>query len=268
MHAHVLRRGLAEQTRALIAWAGGLGLLALMYLAFYPAIHGSGVNIQQLLDQLPKPVRDAFLGAGVDYNTPTGYLGTELFAFLVPLLLLVVAIVAGSRALAAEESTGTIDLLLATPLPRRRLVVEKALAASLPVLGLAAVVWLVVLAFGPPFGIVVNVADLAVALLAVALMAIGFGLLALLIAGATGRRSLGAGAAAGLAAACYVLNALGSAVPALQGVATIVSPFHWTGGPGVLVSGVPWSGMLALVVLPFVLLGLALLTYERRDLTT
>lgn len=268
MHAFVLRRGLAEQARALAAWAGGIGLLALMYLAFYPAIHSSGVNIQQLLDQLPKPVRDAFLGAGVDYNTPTGYLGTELFAFIVPVLLLVVAIVAGSRSLAGEEGSGTMDLLLATPLPRRRLVLEKAVVTSAPLLGLAAVVWTVVAALGPPFGIMVNLADLAVALVAVALMAVGFGLLAMLVAGATGKRGLGAGAAGALAVGLYALNALGSAVDALRGAAGIVSPFHWSGGPGVLASGVPWPGMLALIVLPFVLLALTLAAFERRDLTT
>ena len=267
MHAFVLRRNLADQTRALAAWAAGIGVLALMYLAFYPAIRNSGVNIQQLLDKLPKPVRDAFLGVGVDYNSPTGYLGTELFAFLVPVILLVVAIVGGSRALAAEEGNGTIDLLLSTPLSRRRLVGEKAMAAVLPVFGLAAVVWLVVLAFGPVFGIDANPVDLLVALVAVALLAVGFGLLAMLVAGATGRRGLGAGAAAALAALLYVLNALGSAVAALQGVSGIVSPFHWSGGPGVLVNGVPWTGMAALIVLPLLLLALMLVTYQRRDLS-
>jgi ABC-2 type transport system permease protein len=268
MHAHVLLRSLEEQWRALTAWTVGLALLTLTYLAFYPSISSSGVNIQQLLDQMPRPLRDAFLGAGVDYNTPRGYLGTELFAFLLPVILLVVAIVSGSRALAGEESSGTVDLLLATPLRRRRLVVEKALASTLPLFGLGAAVWLIVAAAGPAFGITVSLGGLAVAILAVVLLAAGFGVMALLVAGFTGRRGLGAGLAGALGVALYVLNAIGSTVPALQGPAGAVSPFHWSGGPGVLANGVHWSGVAALVLLPMVLLALAVLTYERRDLST
>ena len=39
---------------------------------------------------------------------------------MLPLLLLVYAIGAGSRAIAGEEESGTLDLLLAHPLSRRR----------------------------------------------------------------------------------------------------------------------------------------------------
>jgi Na+/pantothenate symporter len=66
----------------------------------------------------------------------------------------------------------------------------------------------------------------------------------------------------------YVLNVVGSVVPALTGFANAVSPFHWVGGPGVLTNGVAWSGILLLIACPIVLLGLAILAYEQRDLTT
>ena len=56
---------------------------------------------------------------------------------MVPLLLLVAAIGAGARATAGEEERGTLDLLLANPLSRRRLIAEKvaALACEISVLG-------------------------------------------------------------------------------------------------------------------------------------
>ena len=44
---------------------------------------------------------------------------------MVPLLLLVAAIGAGARAIAGEEERGTLDLLLSTPVSRRRLALEK-----------------------------------------------------------------------------------------------------------------------------------------------
>jgi len=267
MQADVLRRTLADQWRALAAWTVGLVLLSLTYAAFYPVIRHSGINFQNLFNQLPAGFRDAFLGAGVSYATPVGYLGTELFAFLVPALLLAVGVTATSRALAGEESGGTIDLLLATPLPRGRLVVEKALAGVLPLFGLAAAVWLVIAVLGPAFGLTVDLGGLAVALLAVVLLATCFAMLALLVSSASGQRGLGAGIAAAAAVATYVLNALAPSVSSLQGVDAAASPFHWSGGPSVLADGVSWTGLGLLMAVPLVLLALTVGAYERRDLS-
>jgi ABC-2 type transport system permease protein len=268
MHPDVLRRELADHRRAVVAWSAGAGLLSAIYILFYPTIRSNGAGIQQLLESMPKAFRDAFLGTGVSYLSPSGYLGTELFGILVPVLLLVMGILAGSRALSAEERNGTIDLLLSTPLRRRRLAVEKAVGAHAPVFAVAAVIWLAVAVIGPSQGLTVSLGGLAVALAAVALLALGFGLLAFLVASATGSSSVGGAIAAALAVAMYVLNIFGSLVPGLTGFTNAVSPFHWVGGAGVLANGVAWSGMLLLVACPIVLLGLSILAYERRDLTT
>jgi ABC-2 type transport system permease protein len=267
MHTDVSRRELADHWRALIAWSAGAVLLSATYILFYPSIRTSGAGIQHLLDSMPAALRNAFLGSGVSYLSPAGYLGTELFGLIVPVLLLVMGVLAGSRALAAEERNGTIDLLLSTPIRRRRLVAEKAAGALLPLFVIAAVIWLAVAGIGPSQGLVVSLGGLAVALVAVALLAAGFGMLAFVVASAAGSSALGGGVAAGLALAVYVLNVVGSVVPALTGFANAVSPFHWVGGPGVLTNGVAWSGILLLIACPVVLLGLAILAYEQRDLT-
>jgi ABC-2 type transport system permease protein len=268
MHADVLRRELADHLRPALAWCTGAFLLASMYIAFYPTIRSSGAGIQQLLDSMPKGFRDAFLGSGVDYLSPAGYLGTELFSILAPALALVMAILAGSRALAGEECDGTIDLLLSTPVRRPRLVVEKAAGALLPVLAMMAVIWAAVAGIGPSQGLTVNLGELAVALLAVALLASGFGMLAFAVASATGSPGLGGGVAAAAAVATYVLNVLGSLVAVLGAFANAVSPFHWVGGAGVLANGVSLPGMLLLAACPAVLLGVSIVAYEGRDLTS
>ncbi|MGA2873493.1 MAG: ABC transporter permease subunit [Candidatus Dormibacteria bacterium] len=267
MHADVFRREVADHGRAILAWSVGALLVSAMYILFYPTIHSSGVGVQHLLNSMPKAFRDAFLGAGVNYLSPAGYLGTELFSILMPALLLVMGILAGGRALAGEERNGTIDLLLATPIRRRRLAFEKAGGALLPLFAVAAVVWVAVAVIGPSQGLRVSLGNLAGALAAVALLGVGFGMLAFLVASATGSSGVGGGLAAALAVATYVLNICGALVPGLRGFATAVSPFHWVGGAAVLADGVAGSGMLLLVACPIVLLGISILVYERRDLT-
>ncbi len=267
MHADVLRLELADHLRGMLAWSLGAMLLAAQYVLFYPTIRSSGASIQELLDSMPKAFRDAFLGSGVDYVSPKGYLGTELFSILLPALLLVMGILAGSRALAGEERNGTIDLVLSTPIRRRRLAVEKALGVLSPLFVIALVIWVVVAAVGPSQGLTVDLGVLAMALAAVALLAAGFSMLAFLVASATGSSSLGGGIAAAVAVAMYVLNIFGSLVPDLTGFANAVSPFHWVGGATVLVNGIAWSTMLLLVACPVVLLVATVMAYERRDLT-
>ena len=267
MHADVLRRDLADHRRALIGCTVGALLLAAMYILFYPTIKSSGAGVQQLLDTMPKAFRDAFIGAGVDYLSPSGYLGTELFSIIVPALLLVMGVLAGGRALAGEEQNGTIDLLLSTPVRRSRLALEKACGALIPLFVVAAATWVLIAVVGPSQGLSVHLGRLAVALLAVALMAAGFAMLAFLVSSATGSVGVGGGIAAALAVALYALDIIGALVPALTGFANAVSPFHWDGGSGALANGVTWSGLLLLLVCPVVLLSLSILAYQRRDLT-
>ena len=267
MRADVLRRELVDHRRSLLGCTVGGVLLACLYIFFYPTIRTSGAGVEQLLKTLPKGFQAAFIGQGVDYLSPAGYLGTELFSIIVPALLLVMGVLAGARALAGEEEGGTIDLLLSTPVRRSRLAVEKIAGALIPLFVVAAALWALVALVGPSQGLSVDLGRLAMALLAVALMGTGFGMLAFLISSATGSVGLGAGIAAALAVAMYALSIIGALVPALTGFANAVSPFHWDGGSGVLANGVPGSGLLLLVLCPAVLLSLAVLAYQRRDLT-
>jgi hypothetical protein len=62
----------------------------------------------------------------VDYSSGIGYLGIELFSLMLPGLLIAAAVGAGARAIAGEEEHATLDLLLANPISRTRVALEKA----------------------------------------------------------------------------------------------------------------------------------------------
>ena len=105
-------------------------MVALM-VSVYPTVHANPA-LNRLVQQYPDALK-AFIGFGgeVDYLSPAGYLGSELFSFMVPLLLLVAAIGAGARAIAGEEEAGTLELLLSCPVSRRRVVLEKLAALAI-----------------------------------------------------------------------------------------------------------------------------------------
>ena len=87
-----------------------------------------------------------------DLASPAGYLNTEFFAFMGPLLVLVYAIGGGAAALAGEEDRRTLDLLLANPVSRARVVVEKFAAQAAGVTFLMTVLWVALLVGGGAAG--------------------------------------------------------------------------------------------------------------------
>jgi nucleotide-binding universal stress UspA family protein len=74
---------------------------------------------------LPESVRALFAGGELDVASPAGYLNSQIFALMAPLLLPIFAIGAGSAAVAGEEERGTLDLVLAHPIRRRNYVFQR-----------------------------------------------------------------------------------------------------------------------------------------------
>src|SRR6476660_9784051 len=156
----VLTKTLREQRRALAWWAFGLVAACVLTTAFYPSISKNAASFEKLLDSLPEGLRKAF---GEDFASPAGYLQARLFSIFAPVLLLIYAIGAGSRAIAGEEERQTLDLLLSAPVRRRRVVLDKALAMVVATAGLGAVLALAIVVTGPPFEISVGVANVVAA---------------------------------------------------------------------------------------------------------
>jgi len=120
---------------------GLIGFVALI-VSVYPTVH-SNPSLNKLAQDYPQALK-AFIAFGgqVDYTTPAGYLGIELFSLMVPLLLMIAAIGTGAGAIAGEEERGTLELLLANPVSRARVVLEKSAALALEIAALGLVLWL------------------------------------------------------------------------------------------------------------------------------
>lgn len=254
-------RSLHEQGRSLAAWGVGLGLYCAAMLAIFPTVRGNE-SIAKLLDAYPQAVRSMFSLA--DYTTGPGFLRGELFSLAGPLLLVILAVLWGSDTIAGEEERGTIDLLLANPISRSRVVVEKWAALVAGVALVSSVFVLVLGACGPLVDLHVPLVDLLATVVSAALLAVLFGTVSLAVASATGRRGLARGTSAGLVVAAYLVSSLASLVGWLRPVQPL-SPWYHAIGVDPLSGGFSWHA-LVLVGLVLVLLSLAVVTFERRDL--
>jgi ABC-2 type transport system permease protein len=260
----VATKTLRDLRRGFLWWSLGLaGMVALM-VSVYPTVRDNKA-LNKLVQQYPDALK-AFIGFGgqVDYLSAAGYLGSELFSFMVPLVLLVAAIGAGARAVAGEEETGTLELLLACPVSRRRVVLEKLAALAVEVAGLGAILLLSLWVGARAVSMEISFAHLAAATTAAVLLALAYGALALLVGAATGRRALTTGVVAAAAVAAYLVAALAPLVDVLA-PAKLASPFYHYSAGGPLLHGLAGGHALLLLAITAVAGLLAPFALERRD---
>jgi ABC-2 type transport system permease protein len=265
MLGSVLSKTVRDQRRSLVWWGLGLVATAAMYAAFYPSIVDNAATLTEYIESLPEAFRQAFLGADADFVSPGGYLNTELFGFFGPLLMLIFAIGAGARATAGEEERGSLDLLLSTPVSRRHVIVDKALATAIGGVLLSAVLWLAIVVLGPPFDLTPGLGNVAAAVTMQLLLALAFGMLALAIGAWSGRRSLAIGVASGLAAATYVVDVLAPSVEAIAWLQKL-SPFYYYDHNVPVKNGLEVVDAGVLLSIAVVAFAVALIGFERRDL--
>jgi ABC-2 type transport system permease protein len=258
-------KSLRDQVRSLIVWIVGIVAHVGLLMSVYPSIRDSSGQLQGYLDNLPQAFRKAFLGPGGDFTSPAGYINTELFSWLGPILFIAFAIAAANRSLALEEEDGTLSLLLAYPLSRRSLVLQRfaAMAATIGVLGLA--FWLSLVVATSLAGMDVGAGELGQALILFTLLGLAIGSVTLAVGAATGRRVAGAGAGAGVGVSMYLLNTLGQINDSVQPY-NVLSLFHYTGGTTPLGRGLGVVDVAVLVGTTLVLLAATLVLFERRDI--
>jgi beta-exotoxin I transport system permease protein len=261
----VWTKSLRDQRRALVWWSLGIVLTVLMYAAFWPNIHANAAQFNQYIEKMPEAIRNMMGGA--DFGTPEGYVQTELFSLLGPILLLVYAIGAGARSIAGEEEAGTLDLVLSTPLARHRFLLDKFGSMASATLYLAVLLWLALAVLGPMYDLRLPLQGLTAATLNLFLLALAFGAIALLVGTATGSKGAAIGAASGLAVVTFVLNTLAPSVAALRPF-RFLTPFHSYSSHQPLTNGFNAIDLLVLAGISVVALVIALASFERRDLAT
>jgi ABC-2 type transport system permease protein len=258
-----LAKAARDQRRSVIGWGIAVAAVVLMYSSFYPSIEESAADLSSYIENLPEAIRN-LIGAE-DYSSAVGYLQAEFFSTMGPLLLLIFTIGAGSRAIAGEEEAGTLDLLLSTPVRRRRVLETKALAIVVSAALLGAVAAVVVGVVGPLFDLRVPFEDVVVACVMLTLLAVAFGAIAFAVGAATGHRAIANAAAGGLAVVALIVNALGPTVDWLRPLRPF-SPFRWYLEPGPLMSGPRAANAAVLIGIAIAGYAIAFVTFDRRDL--
>ena len=189
MLRNIVLKTLRDRRRSLLFWSIGFILLGVILISFFPVIRDVPF-ISEYLEAFPEEFLALFAGEVTDYTSPEGYLNGEVFFLMYPLLLLVFAIGFGSGAIAGEEERGTLDLLLANPLQRWHLVLEKFIAMLICTLLLAFTFWATLAIGGAVIDMGLNLVRLAAICFSGFLLATAFGSVALAMGCARGKSGI------------------------------------------------------------------------------
>lgn len=250
-----------DQRRSLLGWSIGLVALLVLEGALWPSVRDMP-DLDQLLSGYPEGMKEVFSLDAMD--TGVGFLNAELYTLLLPALFIGFGVARGARLVAGEEEAGTLEILLVTPVSTTGLYLAKALGLLVSMLALGCVVFGATLAVSAAFSMEVSLGQALVGSMALLLLGLEYGWLALAVGAMTGRRGVALGITAVAAVGGYVLYVGGLIVNALE-TWLPWSPFHQALADGPLDGTLPprfgWLALGAAAALVS-----ALPVFARRDI--
>lgn len=249
-----------QNRRALLGWLLGITAMTVLYAASYKSIAGAkAAAINGYPDALKRALNLQ------DLASAPGYLGSTVFGIPLMLLLSIYVISSATRAIAGDEESGALDLLLSYPLSRRVLVIARMTAIAGVVVAMGALVFAAVAAVHTPAGLDIGIGN--VAAMAASWVLLGWCLtgIALVISAASGRRSATLGISAAVALFAYLAD---SFLPLIDHLGWIrnISPYYWFTGGDPLQNGLQVVHCVLLIATAFVTTALAVVAFDRRDL--
>lgn len=268
MLGNITLKTIRDRRRGLIWWSVGIFVYAIFIGALWPVMQESQEAMAGMLDAYPREMLGMLGITNADeLFTPAGYLASQAFAWLVPVVFAIYAAAMGAQLIAGEEEANTLDLLLANPISRTSVALQKwiGMAIAITILGIVLFASVVVVELTFDLGIPYD-RYLAVCLQAT-LLGLLFGSVAF-AAGAMGaKRGLTLGIVSALAVATFLINSLSTLTSWLETL-SYASPFYYYDSHRPLFEGMDWvnTGVLAAIAIAGLLV--ALFAFPRRDIGT
>ncbi|MEN9687627.1 MAG: hypothetical protein RL381_639, partial [Actinomycetota bacterium] len=210
--------------KSFASWAAVLVVMNSIELSVYPTMAKSNDALGSFMDSFPDFFKKMFRME--DYFSGPGFLNTELFSLIIPMVMIGVGLAWGAGATADDEERGTADLLFTLPIKRSTILWSR-LIAMISALALLSIVNFINLAIGARIVDMTLVSShLAFASLGCFLVGVLFASIGAFLGALTGKRSTSLGIGAGLAVLFYVFYTLTAIVERFDFIKPI-NPFQW-----------------------------------------
>ncbi len=243
-----------------------LAILLILVFVTYMVIMFPEVQKMTGIDEIMKsPAFQAMLGKAPDFTSFDGFMSIEAFALIGLIICGYIGFLTASF-LAGEIEMKTIDLLLAQPVTRIRLVIDR-YGALLPMVALLVLALLTGVFLGTKImNIDVSYQWFAYALAFMGVFMLAFGAISLFVSAVLSDGRTSAIISMGLLIVMYFMETIGQSVEKLSVVRSL-SLFHYAQYSNILVYHDLSIGNLGvLITVAIVFLALAMFAFRRRDI--
>lgn len=245
---------------SILATASGMFVFALLFASLHETFADTIVGFADTF----APEFSAVLGDISAAAKPEGFLNLELYSLFLPFAVAITGVVFAAKAIGKEEESGTLELLLASPISRSKIFIQKLGAIKLALFIVAFSSWLGVVAGKAWFVFDANLTNVALASLTVFLLGLVYAMAALAGQAVTGKSKIGMGVGAGLLVLTYFANVLSELVDNLEWL-KYLSPFHYMDVSAVLDGSGELINFVILLIAAVILYVIAHIGFLKRD---
>jgi beta-exotoxin I transport system permease protein len=255
---------LRQRRWSIFWWSLAVFGLIFINMIFYPSFKDQAAQLQESFKNIPDATLQ-FIGGSADFFSPIGFLNSQIFFLMLPLLLGVLAIGLGSSLLGGEEQDKTIEALLARPVSRNKLLLAKGLAGTIILAWVALVGFVTTAVTAQVVALDISTVKLLMATTACYLLALSFAATAFLVTAFGRARAVSIGVATTLGLGGYIVQSLSGTVDWLKTFSNLL-PFHYYQPELILRGTYDWFNALFFIGLIVGAGVLSWLGFRRRDI--
>lgn len=260
----IFKWSLWQRRWSIFWWSFASFGLIFINMIFYPSFKNEAAELQKTFDSLPDAAVQLF-GGSTDFFSPVGFLNSQIFFLMLPMILVILAIGLGSSLIGREEDEGTIETLLSRPISRSKFLLAKARVGGC-ILSLVTIVSLLTtVIIGKIVDLDVPISNIVWATFACWMLVFSIGAIAFLLSSLGKARSASIGIAAFVALGGYLVSSLSGTVEWLKGPSKLF-PFHYYDPEAILRGTFSWFNIAILFGIVVVCAFFSWIAFRRRDI--
>lgn len=247
-----------------LCWTLGIASLITITVLAYKAIGHDAKQLNATFDSISSSAGGFF--GGSDFFSPIGYMSSQIYYILLPILVIVMATTLAAGLMNRDENDGTVEYTLARAVSRRRLLLAKAIVGLVILSVVCLLTYLVTIATVNIADIKINQVDLLVTHLLSFAFSASFGIIAFaLMAASQLTRKIATSVAIALAFGGYVVSSLAGLAHGLDTPAKLM-PYHYYDTVSMLGGHIGRGLVTYLVGIVILAVTVAAIGYSRRDI--
>ena len=249
----------------LLGWTLGFTALTMLMVAFFPAMRVDG-GIDELVKNTPAAFK-GLVGDLANLDTFSTYIASQLFDIRLPLIAGIMSIILGFSLSTNEEEAGELRSIMALPISRMRLFMEK-WCALCTIMGLSSLAFFGGVYATSPFveGATIEFQALASLVLMTLLLMICFGTITFSVGMAFGKKGIANAIGVIVIIGSFILTTFGKAVEWLEPFEKF-SLLHYFPAVEVVKGDIEWLDVSVLASIIIVCLVISTLAFTNRDIS-